>query len=142
MRIEAKPGATEEQVRSVEESLGFGLPSSYRAWIMQSNGGGLGGYAEIPDVNGLLSEIDSVDTLPGLRESEDAEIIPDEYLRVTMGHGGSLTIKVQGDDHGSVWWASFSEAEEKGIWEGPSQEIMHRLADDWDAFLAMDFESD
>ncbi len=136
--------ASEDQVAAVEAELGLRLPAAYRAWVTKTNGCQLLADTPIPSTEegtSSFSEIDSVDLLPKINRLSGRELIPDEFLRITISDGGSLALKIKGDDLDSVWWASSHEAELKGVVDGPSHEIMYRIADDWDAFLAMDFES-
>jgi hypothetical protein len=145
LEFEPNAPASEDQVATVEAELGLRLPAAYRAWVMKTNGCQLFADTPIPSTKegtSAFSEIDSVDLLPKINRLSGSELIPDEFLRITISDGGSLALKIKRDDLGSVWWASSHEAELEGIVDGPSQEIMHRIADDWDAFLAMDFESD
>lgn len=140
LAIEPEAGASEEQIAAVETELGVRLPAKYRSWLKESNGCLVGEYTRVPGVGeGTFSEIDAVEALPSINQSSLNDLIPDDYLQVTISFGGSLAIKLDGEDTGSVWWASSWKAEVDGILDEPSPEIMVRLADDWDAFLAMDF---
>ena len=140
LAIEPEAGASEEQIAAVESELGRRLPIQYRGWLRQTNGCLVGEYTRVPGIGeGTFSEIDAVEALPSINRSSLNDLIPDDFLQVTISFGGSLAIKVEGDDYGSVWWASSWKAEVDGIQDEPSREIMVRLADDWDSFLVMDF---
>ncbi|MFC7624410.1 SMI1/KNR4 family protein [Microlunatus sp. GCM10028923] len=140
LAIEPEAGASEEQIAAVETALGVRLPEKYRSWLMQTNGCLVGEYTRVPGVaEGTFSEIDAVESLPSINQSSLNDLIPDDFLQVTISFGGSLAIKIEGEDQGSVWWASSWKAEVDGILDEPSREIMFRLADDWDAFLVLDF---
>ncbi|GAB3768691.1 SMI1/KNR4 family protein [Microlunatus parietis] len=140
LAIEPEAPASEEQIAAVETELGVRLPVPYRNWLKQTNGCLVGEYTRVPGVGeGTFSEIDAVEALPSINRSSLNDLIPDDFLQLTISFGGSLAIKINGDDQGSVWWASSWKAEVDGILDEPSREIMFRLADDWDAFLALDF---
>ncbi len=140
--VDAREPASESQIAAVEAKLGTRLPETYRTWLTTTNGGEVPQDTPIPgtDGNGLISDFEPVERLPMLRAYEGNDVIPRDYVALNIGDGGAVAIKVEGDDTGSVWWADFDQAELLGIAEGSSQEIMLRLADDWDAFLDLDFE--
>lgn len=137
LTVEPRGPISEGQIAAVEADLGVRLPEPYRSWLRETNGGELAEELEVPctNGNGLLSDLDGVERLPIIRDLARNKVVPDDYVVVTLGHGGSLAIKVTGDDAGSVWWVDFDLADYLGV-EGPSQEVMRRVADDWDGFLA------
>lgn len=67
-------------------------------------------------------------------------MISKDYVVLNLGDGGSIAIKSRDGDVGSVWWADLDQAEIAGVSDEPTQEIMLRLADDWDQFLTLDFD--
>lgn len=142
LRVEPRGSLPEARVLEIELSLGMQLPETYRTWIRSTNGGPVHPQPWVPQSAGpgLITKIDSIDNLTEMRGYESHHAIPLEYLIVSLANGGSLTIKIRGDDYGSAWWADLDKAEDEGIGEGPSESIMARLADDWDAFLALEFE--
>ncbi|MFC7625161.1 hypothetical protein [Microlunatus sp. GCM10028923] len=86
--------------------------------------------------------MDGIEWMPRIGKFGRMQVVPAAYLVVSQGSsGGCLTIKVQGDGYASVWWADFDKAEDDGSWEGPSESIMVRLADDWNQFLELDFDA-
>lgn len=143
LQVEPRERASEDQIAAVETELGLRLPESYRRWLSTTNGCEVPRDTIVPGTggNGLFSELEPVGALPETRKYGGHDVIPDEYLVLNIGDGGAVALKVAGGDVGSVWWGDLDRAEVLGIAEGSSQEIMLRLADDWDAFLAMDFES-
>lgn len=134
--VEPRGPVSEEQIAAVEADLGVRLPEPYRSWLRETNGGELAEELEVSgtDGNGLLSDLDGVERLPVIQDLARNKVVPDDYVVVTLGHGGSLALKIKGEDAGSVWWADFDLADELGV-DGPSQETMRRLADGWDGFL-------
>lgn len=85
------------------------------------------------DGNGLLNELRGVDQLT---EAQQNEIVPVGYLIVGRGAGGVLTIRVEGEDAGSVCWADYNQGELLGA-EGPTEEVMRRLVSSWDEILKL-----
>jgi hypothetical protein len=138
LQIEPRGRVSEEQVAAVERTLNVRLPASYRAWILRTGGGVPVEDLTIPGTqeNGLITDFDGVDRLELLQELGDPKIVPDNYLIVALGSGGDLALRVAGGDEGSVWWADYDRADDLGT-EAPSEQIMARLADDFDGFLAL-----
>jgi hypothetical protein len=135
--------ASEQDVAAVERRLGITLPPAYRAWLLAVGGGTLSDYAVIPGTegNGLIDQFETVDKLVRYQDSQTHELIPPGYLVIALGSGGRLTIRTADDDNGSVWWADFDKADELDLAgdtpEGPTPEIMVRLADDFPSLLAL-----
>ena len=135
--------ASEQDVADVERRLGVTLPPPYRTWLRATGGGTLSDYTEIPgtDGNGLIDQFETIDDLVDTQDFEPNKLIPPGHLVIAAGSGGSLTIRTAPDDHGSLWWADFDKADELDLAgetpEGPTPEIMTRLADDFPALLAL-----
>lgn len=89
---------------------------------------------------GFIAEIDGIKDLPRMRGYETHSVIPTEYLIISIGSGGCLTIGIREDDYGSVWWADLDKADDDEIWDEPSESIMVRLASNWEDFLALEFD--
>lgn len=142
LEVNGREPASESQIAEVESALGLRLPEAYRRWLRTTNGAEVPQDTPIPgtDGNGLFSELESAERLPLLRAYEGNDVIPRDYVALNIGDGGAVAIKTRGDDLGSVWWADFDSAERLGIADGSSQEIMLRIADNWDQFLALDFD--
>lgn len=126
-----------ESLKAIEVVLGTRLPETYRTWILHTGGGVLARRIVIPGTegNGLLTTIGAPSDLALLGALETHHLVPTDYLVIAQGHGGSLAVRTALDDHGSIWWADFDKADDLEI-EAPSNEIMLRLADHFDAFLA------
>lgn len=143
LNIEPRGTVPEEQIASAEKTLGLRLPEPYRSWLKETDGGLVPEDTVIPGTAGpgLISELDGIEWMPRIGRFGRMQIVPSDYLVVSQGSsGGCLTIKIHGDDYGSVWWADFDKAEDEGVWESPTESIMVRLADDWNGFLTLEFE--
>lgn len=127
---------TEEQVARAEAQVGS-LPTAYRRFLLETGGGSLAEPYEIPGFGGsaLLTQFYDVESLVEMQGLGFNEVIPKNLVAIGRGGGGALSVKVSGDDVGSVWWADYDQAEELGL-EEPSEQILKRLADDLDVFLA------
>jgi hypothetical protein len=123
-------------VAEVEDALGVNLPESYRTFFLHNGGGVVAGCWVVPDRDGsaTLGEFLGPDQLIRMQHKGSAEVIPHDYIVIADGGGGTLAIKVKGDDIGSIWWADYDLAEEIDADE-PTLEVMRRLADNFDAFL-------
>lgn len=136
--IQADGELSEQQVVEIESTLGIGLPARYRALLMSTGGGYLKKSYVFPEpeLDGSAILCSFYDTARLVRKQHRGfnEVIPHEYIAVGGGGGGSLCVKIDGADVGSVWWADMDRDEVLDA-EEPVQEIMLRLADDFDAFL-------
>lgn len=134
--VEPNGSVSDQQVEEVERELGVRLPESYRRWLIHSNGGDLCDDVAIPgtDELGLISEIDCLDRLVHLQRLRRNRVVPTDYIVITLGQGGSLALRVTGDDAGSVWWVDYDLAEEIDAQE-PTDRVMLRVADDFNDFL-------
>jgi SMI1 / KNR4 family (SUKH-1) len=142
---------TEADVERLEARLRLTLPADYRFWLQETDG------AELDTLgvrNGLVDSFRGVldtDGGGGLGQAQDGRAggfdawVPADWLVVSDGSGGTVCLKVAGDDVGSVWWADYDLAEEVEPRDGdepegqPLPQIMQRLADSWTRFLA-DYE--
>lgn len=136
--VRAKGELSEPEMAGIESMLGISLPIGFRAFLMSTGGGALTRTYVLPEFGGsaLLRRFYDADEFVDAQHSGFNEVIPYEYVAVGGGGGGAVCVKVSGDDVGSVWWADYDEAEDIGA-EGPTQDVMVRQADDFDAFLAM-----
>ena len=145
MTIPVRPHgpASEHDVADVERQLGVTFPHAYREFLLTAGGGTLGEHVAIPGTNrnGLINQFESVDKLVRYQNFEPHELIPPGYTVIALGDGGSLAIRTAADDYGSMWWADFDKADEIDAAgetpEGPTPQIMSRLADDFPAVLAI-----
>lgn len=136
--IQAKGELSEEQVVDAESKLGIRLPIGYRAFLASTGGGALAETYVVPEFDGgkLLQRFYDVERLVRRQHRGFNELIPHEYVAVGDGGGGSVCVKVDGVDIGSVWWADMDMDEVLDA-EEPVHEIMLRLADSFDAFLEL-----
>lgn len=139
LEVEPEGPVTEDQIADVEAKLGVDrFPDAYRRWLARTGGGTLSGDTTVPgtDGNGLLSWINGPDKLPLLQQLERNDVVPADAVVISGGHGGALALRVRGEDEGSVWWVDYDLADELDIYEA-SEQVMRRLADDFDGFLAL-----
>jgi cell wall assembly regulator SMI1 len=117
---QAFPGASPEQIESVEAELGVELPADYRRFLQQHNGGDLEDNFLPPDADASArylysagpnddDEIYDLATAAGFYAPDspsDPEIDPD-YLPIGEDDGGNvICLKVRGEDRGAVYfWA-------------------------------------
>lgn len=134
--VEPNGPVTDRQLEEVERELGVSLPEEYRRWLLRTGGGDLFDDVAIPgtDEFGLISELDGIDRLPYLQRLRRNEVVPDDYIVVTLGQGGSLALRVRNGDEGSVWWVNYDLADDLGV-HGPTDSVMLRVAEDFDMFL-------
>lgn len=134
--VEARGPVDEEQVAAAEAQLGVRLPEPYRAWLKATGGGHLTTPAELPQVDGEITTFVGFGDDYRLTNQYTGfdDTLPRDYIRIAHGNGGTLVIKVSGEDIGSVWWADHDRADELELTE-PSTEHLTRLADEFDDFL-------
>lgn len=129
---------TEQRLTQAEQDLDLRMPDPYRRFLLEFGGSKVS--TTVPDTGGgYLQELFDVDDLiewnTDARQFGFPAYIPATYLMVGHGSGGAPCIRMTGEDQGSVWWADFDKAGEYEE-EEPRDEIMIRLADDFDTFLA------
>jgi hypothetical protein len=133
-----RPGrpVSEERVAEAEGKLGVRIPETYRSFLRSTDGGALAESYVVPESggSGLIEEFWDLDGLVEMQHVGFNEVIPFDYITVASGGGGAACVKVTGDDAGSVWWANYDYAERIEA-EEPTEEVMTKLADDFDAFL-------
>lgn len=140
LRIEEPKGpAALGEITRAEEALGTRLPETYRAFLA-TVGGGQTDDLDVPGAHGdgVLLEVSGTEGLVKRnvtpRRKGFLANIPDRYIVIGYGGGGAPCLRVKDGDEGSVWWADFEKA--GGIVEEePTEDIMIRLADDFDGFL-------
>lgn len=126
--------ATEDAVAAAERELGVTFPTPYRQFLLTTGGAKVS--TTVPRTGGgYLQEFYDLDDL--LEWNTDGRTygfgayIPKQYVMIGGGSGGAPTIK---PDDGTIWWADFDKAGAIPD-EEPHEEIMTRLADNFDAFL-------
>ena len=143
MTLQPHGPASEQDIAEVEHRLGITFPPGYRGWLLTVGGGILTEHVAVPgtDHNGLINQFESVDKLVRYRDFEPHALIPPGYTVIALGDGGSLAIRTAEDDYGSVWWADFDKADAIDAAcdtpEGPTPEIMSRLAADFPSLLTL-----
>jgi hypothetical protein len=133
----------ERDIARAEARLGIRLPADYRRWLTKTGGGATVETVVIPgsDDLGTFGRFLGIGGDPGFDLTEMqrigfAEVVPVEYLVIAYGHGGSVCLRVADGDEGSVWWADYELSLQIAPGGGPTPEIMRRLADTFDDFLA------
>jgi hypothetical protein len=143
--IEIRPNGpvSESRIADAETRLGVTFPGPYRQWLATTGGGPTTDSIVIPGSNDLraFGRFLGIGGDPGfdlteVQRSGFAEVVPEEFLVIAYGHGGSICIRVSGESRGSVWWADYELSLTIAPDGGPTPEVMRKLADDFDAFIA------
>jgi hypothetical protein len=134
--LRQKGPVTEQQIADAERKLGIRLPETYRSFLRSTGGGSLAESYVLPQYGGsaLIKQFWDIDSLVEMQHAGFSEVIPHDYIAVAVGGGGAACVKVTGEDTGSVWWADYDQAEMIDA-EEPTEEVMTKLADDFDSFL-------
>jgi hypothetical protein len=135
---------TEEQVRDVEEELGYRLPGGYRTFLKAAGGCAPYGVALDPGLGLLVDQ-------PFFTVRDEAAVndlvyvnkclrdhLTKDYLAVGYVQGGVLAVRVRGADAGSVWFCPYDDARDVGEWASPQDRVAALLlpcGDTWDEFL-------
>lgn len=128
-----EPPASPELVERLEQRIGRPLPTEYRDFLLQHDGGRLAsndgavktnfGLGDVPDWASMW------DLLETFRDRVPAWLLPvaaDEY-------GNLFAVSLRDEDLGSVWfWDHEEEADDE---EPPSDDNIELKASDWDVFL-------
>ncbi|OIV38859.1 cell wall assembly protein Knr4 [Mangrovactinospora gilvigrisea] len=134
---------SEQQVRSLEESLGYQLPGPYRAFLKVAGGCTPVGTALDP-AHGILVDQPFL-TLRGQHSLDDLhyvnkclrEFLTKDYLGIAYVQGGLLALKVKGEGAGSVWFSPWDDARDYDGYpvEQRVRELLLPCGDDFDDFL-------
>jgi hypothetical protein len=131
---------TSEEIKSLESSLGCTLPSEYRSFLEQSNGGNPGAIACFRFCSGSRSSLLSY--FYGIQESPYwasiyyairtfSDELPKEALPIASDAGGNqIVLFHSGSEKGSVYFWDHEE----GIYTD------YRLADSFDLFISSLYE--
>ncbi|BBA97776.1 hypothetical protein RVR_3686 [Actinacidiphila reveromycinica] len=135
---------TEQQVRDVEEELGYRLPGSYRTFLKAAGGCAPKGVALDPDLGLLIDQ-------PFFTVRDDAAVndlvyvnkclrdhLTKDYLAIGYVQGGLLAVRVKGGGTGSVWFLGYDDARDGDHWATPAERVADLLlpcGDSLDAFL-------
>jgi len=135
-------GLTDAAVDKVEDRLGYRLPEAYRRFLAATNGGRPVRPALHPGFGFVLDQrffgLARQDWLQDLVYANDwfRDRLTADHLAVSYLQGGLLVLKVRGDDAGSVWYWDDDDPRDTDD-HGPAEvceRLLHRLADDLDAF--------
>jgi hypothetical protein len=131
------------QVRSrLAAELPAPLPDSFTRWLAIHGGSSVRPPIRMPDDGGsaeLASFFTAGEIVSNYRGLSGgvSEVIPLEFVLVGQGRGGGVCLNLSPADYGSVWFADFALAVRiLPDDDTRSPDIMFRLFDDWDAFLA------
>lgn len=138
-------GASEQQVQSAEEGLGYSLPGSYRTFLKAAGGRGPKGVALDTDLGVLvdqpfltLREERGLDDLVYVNKCLRDHLTKD-YLGIGYAQGGLLALKVKGGSTGTVWFLPYDDARDDGNPALTPQQRCESLllpcGEDFDAFL-------
>jgi hypothetical protein len=142
--IEIQPNGPvpESRIADAEARLGITLPGPYRRWLATTGGGPTVETIIVTgsDDLGTFGRFLGIGDDPGFDLTEVqrtgfAEVVPEEFLVISYGHGGSVCLRVSGGNEGTVWWADYELSLRIAPEGGPTPEVMRQLADDFDAFL-------
>ncbi|MFC4033772.1 HNH endonuclease [Streptomyces polygonati] len=134
----------EEQVRDVEEELGYRLPGAYRAFLKAAGGCAPRGVALDAGLGLLVDQ-------PFFTVREDAAVndlvyvnkclrdhLTKDYLAIGYVQGGILAVKTRGGRTGSIWFCGYDDVRDGERWSGPADrvaELLQPCGDTLDAFL-------
>ena len=138
LEVRARGPVTERQIVEAEQKLGIHLPEPYRSWMRRTGGGPPDQIYDIESVDGAVKTFVGLESTYNIVDQYRGfdELLPRDLIRVAHGSGGTIALKVKGEDIGSVWWSDHDKADLLGA-ESPSHEYVTRLADNFEAFLAM-----
>ncbi|MFD9975446.1 SMI1/KNR4 family protein [Streptomyces sp. NPDC059017] len=134
---------SEQQLRGVEEDLGYRLPGAYRSFLKAAGGCAPVGAALDAELGLLVDQ-------PFFTVREEAAVndllyvnkclrdhLTKDYLGVGFVQGGLLAVKVRGADVGSVWFCAYDDARDRdGLTVTERVErLLLPCGEDFDAFL-------
>ena len=135
---------TEQQVRDVEEELGYRLPGGYRTFLKAAGGCAPKGVALDPELGLLLDQ-------PFFTVREDAAVndlvyvnkclrdhLTKDYLAIGYVQGGVLAVRVKGERNGSLWFCAYDDIRDGDRWDTPADRVAELLlpcGDSFDEFL-------
>jgi cell wall assembly regulator SMI1 len=129
----AFPGASTEQIESVEAELGLELPEGYRRFLARHDGGHLEGNFLPPEADASARYLYSA----GPNDDEDildlvsAATVHPDYLAVGEDDGGNvICLKVRGEDCGAAYfWThdAFANTDPFTRLAGSFEEFFERL---------------
>jgi hypothetical protein len=133
---------SEEAVEKLETHFGYALPTAYRKYLAEANGGGphvavvhVGhGFVADQPFFGVARE-DALQDLAYANAWFGDRFTPD-FLAVGYVQGGLIAVKVRGGDEGSVWYWDDDDprATEGDTAVDVCEQLLHRCADDFEVF--------
>jgi cell wall assembly regulator SMI1 len=131
--LHREPPASQDLVSHLEQRTGRSLPTAYRGYLLDQNGGRLAsndeavntvfGLGDVPDWANMWRKLDNY------RDRMPTWLLPvanDEY-------GNLFAISLRDSDFGSVWFWDHEEEADEG--EPPSEDNLEWKAPDWLTFL-------
>lgn len=137
---------TEQQVRDVEEELGYRLPGAYRTFLKAAGGSAPRGVALLPMLGLLVDQ--PFFTVRDEAAANDLgyvnkclrDHLTKDYLAISYVQGGVLAVKARGADLGSMWLCPYDDVRDADGAFGSTEERVTGLllpcGEDFDAFLA------
>jgi hypothetical protein len=135
---------SEQQVRDVEEELGYRLPGAYRTFLKAAGGCAPKGVALDPELGLLIDQ-------PFFTVRDEAAVndlvyvnkclrdhLTKDYLAIGYVQGGVLAVKTRGERTGSVWFCAYDDARDGDRWDTPADRVAELLlgcGDTLDEFL-------
>lgn len=137
---------TEQQVRDVEEELGYRLPGAYRSFLKAAGGCAPRGVALLPLLGLLVDQPfftvrdeSAVNDLGYVNKCLRDHLTKD-YLAISYVQGGVLAVKARGADLGSMWLCAYDDVRDTdGAFASTEERVAALLlpcGEDFDAFLA------
>jgi cell wall assembly regulator SMI1 len=128
-----QPPATPEQIERLQQRIGRPLPTSYRAYLAEQDGGRLDnndqavntifGVGDLPDDDSIWEQLD---VYGGRVPAWLLPVADDEY-------GNLYAISLRAQDDGAVWFWDHEEEADEG--DPPTEDNLHYKAADWLDFL-------
>lgn len=140
-RIRVTERLAPDAVALGEEILGLRLPAAYRDYLARTNGGGPNVPAVHPGYGFVLDQ-----PLFGFRDDRTQDLgyanawfgdrLTAEWLAIGYVQGGLLTLKVRGEDVGTVGYLDDDDPRDRDHFtaEEICDRLMHRLAGDFTTF--------
>lgn len=141
-RIVVEEALAEDALAAVEERLGYGLPSAYRAFLGRTNGA-RPAFPGVHPAAGFVADqrlfgLNRPDWLQDLVYANGfvGDRLTADHLAVGYVQGGLLVLRVRGDDAGSVWWCDDDDPRDRDRYTAADvcERLLVRLAGDFDAF--------
>jgi hypothetical protein len=132
----------EKLVQRLEQRLGYPLPAAYRTFLAGTNGGTPAAPGVHPGFGFVVDQ-----PLFGLARSDlhqdlvyasqwYGDRLTEEFLAIGYVQGGTLAVKVRGDDTGSIWYADDDDYRDDDRFDAAhiSAHLLGRCGADFDEF--------